>query len=324
LLVDAEDCGTYGERTNKMNSKPGAVALVLVKLALVCSCCPAIAGVARAQDAVQGGTESKAVPAAEDASANGPGSEAAQSAGKSPTIPSGTATRNVRDVSEGTLFLNILHDQKDLWLFPLQLGRGRHWLPAVAIAGGTAGLVVLDPHDTPYFRRTATFGGFNRAFGGNITIAEILVAPASFYTVGLVDKDRYARETGLFAAEALADVTILDVAMKAVTRRLRPSDIPPYGNFSDTFFEAKHSPLSTSFPSGHTISAFAVATVISERYGKRHRWVPYAAYGVAGVIGFSRVTLQAHFPSDVFLGAALGYAVARFDVLRKPGAAAGP
>jgi membrane-associated phospholipid phosphatase len=42
------------------------------------------------------------------------------------------------------------------------------------------------------------------------------------------------------------------------------------------------------------------------------------AYGVAGLIGFSRVPLQAHFPSDVFLGAALGYAVARFDVLRAP------
>ena len=106
--------------------------------------------------------------------------------------------------------------------------------------------------------------------------------------------------------------------MKGVTRRLRPSDIPPYGNFSGTFFKANRDPLSSSFPSGHAISAFAVATVIAGRYGKRHRWVPFVAYGAAGVIGFSRVTLQAHFPSDVFLGAALGYAVARFDVLRAP------
>jgi membrane-associated phospholipid phosphatase len=104
-----------------------------------------------------------------------------------------------------------------------------------------------------------------------------------------------------------------------VTRRLRPSDISPYGNFSDTFFKKNTSPFSSSFPSGHSISAFAVATVIAGRYGKRHRWVPYVAYGVAGVIGFSRITNQAHFPADVFLGAALGYAVAQFDVLRAPG-----
>jgi membrane-associated phospholipid phosphatase len=37
---------------------------------------------------------------------------------------------------------------------------------------------------------------------------------------------------------------------------------------------------------------------------------------VAGTIGFSRITLQAHFPADVFLGAALGYSISRFVVLR--------
>jgi membrane-associated phospholipid phosphatase len=60
-----------------------------------------------------------------------------------------------------------------------------------------------------------------------------------------------------------------------------------------------------------------VATVIAHRYG-RHRWVPFVAYGAATLIGFSRVTTQAHFPSDVFLGAALGFAVAQFDVLHAP------
>jgi membrane-associated phospholipid phosphatase len=224
-----------------------------------------------------------------------------------------------RDVSERTIFMNVLHDQKDLWLFPVrQLAHGHDWVPAVVVTGVTAGLVALDPHDDPYFRRTQSFGTFNRVFSGNITTSEILIAPASFYAVGLFDKNAYTRKTGLLAGEALADVTILELAMKGITRRLRPSDISPYGNFSDTFFKAKGDPLSSSFPSGHTISAFAVATVIAGRYGRRHRWVPFVAYGAAGLIGFSRVPLQAHFPSDVFLGAALGYAVARFDVLRGP------
>jgi membrane-associated phospholipid phosphatase len=258
-----------------------------------------------------------AEPAASDSSADAlpaqttgntaPGQTAAQTATTAPAE---------RDVSEKLLFVNFVHDQKDLWLFPTQLAHGHHWLPTVAVVGVTAGLVALDPHDAPYFRRTTTFGGFDKVFSGNLTTTGVLVAPASFYVVGLLDRNPYARKTGLFAAEALADVTVLDEVTKGVTRRLRPGDIPPYGNFSNSFFQSKSSPFSTSFPSGHTISAFAVATVIARRYGHQHRWVPWAAYGAAGVIGFSRISLQAHFPSDVFLGAALGYAVGRFDVLR--------
>ena len=59
-----------------------------------------------------------------------------------------------------------------------------------------------------------------------------------------------------------------------------------------------------------------MATIISRRYGKSHRWVPFVAYGLAGVISFSRVPDLAHFPSDVFLGAALGYTITRYDVFR--------
>jgi membrane-associated phospholipid phosphatase len=90
------------------------------------------------------------------------------------------------------------------------------------------------------------------------------------------------------------------------------------GNYSDTFFQSHKSFLGTgsSFPSGHAMMSFSVATVFARRY-RQHRWVPYVAYGLASVISFSRVTTSAHFPSDVFLGAALGYAIARFDVVRQ-------
>lgn len=259
---------------------------------------------------------------AEDASAaTGASADSNRGADAPQPAQAGQSAAASRDVSERTIFPNILHDQKDLWLFPLQLGRGRHWLPAVSITGVTAGLIALDPHDEPYFRRTTDFTGFDKVFSTNITMSAVLIAPASFYVVGFFDKNPYARETGLFGAEALADVTILDLAMKGVTRRLRPADIAPHGDFSDSFFRANTHPFSSSFPSGHSISAFAVATVIARRYGRRHKWVPYVAYGAAGLVGFSRLPLHAHFPSDVFLGAALGYTVARFDVLRQPGAA---
>ena len=111
------------------------------------------------------------------------------------------------------------------------------------------------------------------------------------------------------------DSLVVYGAINAVSRRLRPSDISPQGPFDDTFFRAHNGIFGHSFPSGHAIEAFAVATVFARRY-RSHRWVPWVAYGIAGTIGFSRVTLQSHFPADVFLGAALGYSISRFGVLR--------
>ncbi len=54
---------------------------------------------------------------------------------------------------------------------------------------------------------------------------------------------------------------------------------------------------------------------LAERY-RQHRWVRWVVYGLAGGDRFSRVPTFAHFPSDVFGGAALGYTITRFDVLR--------
>lgn len=222
-----------------------------------------------------------------------------------------------RDVSWRTLPQNFLEDQKEIWLFPGQLAKGRHWLPVLGVTGATAILIAADPHDTPYFRRTETFEGFNDVFSGRITSAEIALVPAAFLVGGYLRKDPYAEKTALLAGEAYANAAIIEISLKIATRRTRPSDIPPNGNFSDTFFDSSKSitGVNTSFPSGHTISAFAVATVFAHRY-RHHRWVPWVAYGAATAIGFSRVTLQSHFPSDVFLGAALGYSISRFVVLR--------
>jgi len=262
-------------------------------------------GIVRAQEPAQAISAEAQSLASADAPAQ---------AGSTQTAPSAPADR---DVSERLLIPNFLHDQQDIWLFPTKFSHENHWLPTLVVVGVTAALLAADAHDAPYFRRTKTFNDFNGAFASNITISEVLVAPAAFYAVGLFDKDPYARKTGLLAGEALADVTVLSEVIKAVTRQTRPQAIPLYGNFSDTFFNAKGDPFSSGFPSGHTISAFAVATVIAHRY-RSHRWVSFVAFGAASLVGFSRITTQAHFPSDVFLGAALGYAVAQFDVLHAP------
>ena len=230
-----------------------------------------------------------------------------------PTDPLSSA----RPVSWKSLAPNILHDQKSIWTFPSQLAHGEHWKPALGVTAAVGALVALDAYDTPYFRRTSAFSGFNRSLSGRNTALAITLVPVSFYALGQVRKDSYATQTSLLAGEAVADAEIFAWVFKTADARRRPGAIPPGGNYSDSWFESYSSPLSGqgSFPSGHTIAAFSIATVFARRYG-RHRWVPWVAYGGASLIGFSRITLQAHFPSDVFAGAAFGYMISRYAVLR--------
>ncbi|HZR28249.1 MAG TPA: phosphatase PAP2 family protein, partial [Terriglobales bacterium] len=140
--------------------------------------------------------------------------------------------------------------------------------------------------------------------------------PVSLMITGYVQHNPYHVSTALLAGEAYADSAVVDLAIKAVTRRKRPSDVPAGASFNDTFFSGGKSPFKgSSFPSGHAAGAFSVATVVASRY-HTHRWVPWVMYGFATAISFSRVTGNSHFPSDVFLGAALGYTITRYQVLR--------
>jgi len=222
-----------------------------------------------------------------------------------------------REVTWRTLPKDFLHDQKDIWLFPAQLAKGHHWLPTLAITGVTAGLIYADPHAMPYFRSHArSLDDLNDTFDAPITTAEVIALPASIMAAGYLRHDQYAVSTALLAGEAYADSAIVDLGVKAVTRRKRPADVPPGAPFTDTFFNGGKSPFKgSSFPSGHAAGVFSVATVIATRYHK-HRWVPWAVYSFATAVSFSRVTTSAHFPSDVFLGAALGYTITRYEVLR--------
>lgn len=168
----------------------------------------------------------------------------------------------------------------------------------------------------PYFRHhERNLDDMNDVFDAPITSGEVIAVPASLMVAGYLRHDSYQVSTALLAGEAYADSAVVDLAIKAVTRRKRPSDIPPGGSFDDTFFNGGKSPFKgSSFPSGHAAGVFSVATVIASRY-HHHRWVPWLAYGFATAISFSRVTTSAHFPSDVFLGAALGYTITRYEVL---------
>jgi membrane-associated phospholipid phosphatase len=65
---------------------------------------------------------------------------------------------------------------------------------------------------------------------------------------------------------------------------------------------------SQSFPSGHTASSFATATVLQQHFG----WKAGApAYALAGFVGASRMAADKHYLSDVLVGAGIGIAAGR-------------
>jgi membrane-associated phospholipid phosphatase len=224
-----------------------------------------------------------------------------------------------REVSWKRLVPNLARDQKQIWLFPVSVVRGHHLKPTLAIMGITAALMTVDAHNAKYFRNTSSFKGFNRAFSGQNTSILTEALPTILYGVGLARRDSYMQHTFLLAGEAVLDSEILTSVMKDIDRRLLPGEIPVNGNFSDSWFRRTSGSLIRgrgSFPSGHGIAAMAVATVIADRY-PHPSWIPWTAYGLAGLVGFSRMPLQAHFTSDVFAGAALGYVIAHYVVLHR-------
>jgi membrane-associated phospholipid phosphatase len=239
------------------------------------------------------------------------GSEGLATAGAAtPAGGSGTGNPDDFSLTPSQLIPQIVQDEKSIWTFPARLVHGQDALPTAAFVLGTAALVALDPHDTPYFRRTSSFNGYNRVMSSRNAIIGMAAAPSIVYLAGLERKDSYAATTALMAGEAVVDAESVAVVMKAIDGRLRPSEIAPYGNYSNTWFKSPQPWYKApgSFPSGHTVAAVSIATVFATRY-RKHRWVPWVAYGLAGAVAFSRLTLSAHFPSDVFAGAFLGYAI---------------
>jgi hypothetical protein len=222
-----------------------------------------------------------------------------------------------RSVSLKQLPGNIIEDQKRIWLAPVGLFHGEHIFPAVALIVPTAAFIATDAHAAPPFRtsNSNTLDKFNDTFSSWNSAAMIAIVPAALYGVGFLHGDSYAQQSALLAAEAAVDGFLVDMPIKAITARRQPLTYFGNGPYTNSFFHASHSPVrSGGFFSDHANAATAVATVIAHRY-RQHRWVPYAAYGLAGVISFARVTTSSHFPADAFFGGAMGFMIARYAVL---------
>jgi len=126
---------------------------------------------------------------------------------------------------------------------------------------------------------------------------------AGFYVSGKVfgneKSGRIARD-GLTASILAGG--IITPLIKSVTGRSRPNQ--DRGSNSFEALGGNH-----SLPSGHTTQAFALASVIAHHYDSR--WVKGASYGLASLVGLSRIEKDAHYASDVLAGAAIGYFVGR-------------
>jgi len=80
---------------------------------------------------------------------------------------------------------------------------------------------------------------------------------------------------------------------------------PDVGNGNGDFW--KNHNINTSFPGGHAMFTFAMATVLSHEY--RQKWVQALAYSAATIVTVTRFTARDHWSSDMFVGAALGIGI---------------
>ena len=136
---------------------------------------------------------------------------------------------------------------------------------------------------------------------------------AALGAYGVIFKKEKEKTTTLLATQAYITAAAIETVLKYLTGRQRPSYYDPITGqnnhtFHGPFYRFLRSDNSSfeSFPSGHTTVAFAAATVFAMEY-KEIRIVPIIAYSAATAIGLSRIVQNAHWASDVLVGAALGF-----------------
>lgn len=115
---------------------------------------------------------------------------------------------------------------------------------------------------------------------------------------GLIYKDKKAMKNGFESALSIGICLAVSGGIKTMVNRPRPDQSYPDQIHTYTTSNGK------SFPSGHTTLAFATATTLSLQYKKWYITVP--AYAWAASVGYSRMRLGRHYPTDVACGALVG------------------
>jgi membrane-associated phospholipid phosphatase len=185
--------------------------------------------------------------------------------------------------------VGIVTDLHNIYTSPIQV-RGSD-LCLLMIGTGTMLLVDQDVYDrinagprSPEARRLSAVA---TELGNSLSALAIC---------GLISvKDR---DTAYLGANAVAYSGIACLTLKAAFGRARPWQREgPYAFAGPSINEDYN-----SMPSGHSATAFALATVLAKQYPE----YKYVFYACASLIAVSRVYVHAHWPSDVLVGAALG------------------
>ena len=116
-------------------------------------------------------------------------------------------------------------------------------------------------------------------------------------TSAIISKNQELRNKGLVISASIISASVISYSLKHAILRERPFETyPDLQKLDDAG--------SPSFPSGHTSTAFSTATSLSLTFPKWYVFVP--AYLWAGSVGYSRMHLGVHYPSDVLAGAITG------------------
>lgn len=143
----------------------------------------------------------------------------------------------------------------------------------------------------------------NRNLDNSFKLITNSVGPVSFGTpiivfgTGLFTNDSVLKKKGLYIGASIILSTGISTLMKYSINRERPFKTYP-------FIEKISSGGSPSFPSGHTSDAFTTATSLSLAFPKWYVIVPSFTWATA--VGYSRMHLGVHYPSDVLIGAIIG------------------
>jgi len=197
------------------------------------------------------------------------------------------------------LLLNVL-DQKEIFTSPFRMDHqnAKWWILSAATV---AGLIAADHEIANSFENSngqVRWGGRISNIGSSYTLIPIV---AGSYAYGAWRDNAKAREIGVLGTETLLDGLIVAGILKEVTRRNRPDEKNP-GDFWGG---------GTSFPSGHAIQVWSIASLVSHEYENKPV-IAVAAYGLAGVVSASRIAAQKHFASDVVTGGIMGWFIGRY------------
>jgi len=215
---------------------------------------------------------------------------------------------------------DFLKDAGQIWSYPAHI-RTRDILPIAGLAAVAGFLIGNDEAIYRGFRTCHDNHAWVRGLSPVITELGGFGAwgtAGAFLCFGLIAKDRKATETAVLAASAMLQGSLLTFAMKGLAGRQRPEYADGVDHWSGPAgffrrFEKGGMSHYDSFPSGHTVTAFSLATVVALQY-RDTVWVPIVSYTLAAGVGLSRLTENKHWLSDVVVGGVLGHVIGRLVV----------